>query len=72
MTKKIFAAISVIALLGSIWLSAGGTACRDNYTLCTEGGCGVLAYGMNCKLRCILPDGSKVDIACGQKPKPEL
>ncbi|MDJ0837347.1 MAG: hypothetical protein QNK37_12585 [Acidobacteriota bacterium] len=69
MKALIFKIVAVGVLGLGLWITAGGTACKDNYTQCTEGGCGTLDYAMECKMKCILADGSPRTITCSY-PKP--
>jgi len=66
MNKMVFRTFSAATFLLSLWVTAGGPTCRDNFTVCTEGGCGVMEYAQNCFVYCRLSDGSEKQVSCGQ------
>jgi len=57
-----FICLSVLGL--GIYALAGGNACKDNFTVCTENGCGNMQIAEDCQLICVLPGGTVVPVKC--------
>ena len=70
--KKFLWVFSFLVLAMGFFVKAGGNACMDNFTTCTEGGCGTLEIAWSCKVKCLLSTGKPVDVKCGYPPKPAL
>lgn len=49
-----------------LYASAGG-ACKDNFTVCTENGCGNMDLAEDCKLYCFIAGGTLHTVQC-KKP----
>jgi len=56
-------ALCVTVFCLGLFAVAGVDACKDNYTTCTEGGCGTMLVAVNCDMWCAVGN-SHVQIKC--------
>jgi len=52
MKSVVSSAFSIFLFLVGMYAVAGGPSCKDNYTTCTEGGCGMIILSLNCDMWC--------------------
>jgi len=57
MKSKISFLFAATIFFAGLYAAAGGPACKDNFTTCTENGCGVMIVALNCELTCSFLNG---------------